>query len=399
MIDRAKIKQEAKTYFKNHLVMAVVLCLIFSIFQSLLAGKSFSNAGINLEYKIMDPASFNETYNKDEYSLPSEWRVHNFSYGSNGISRNSVYFNGGLLNLSGEHLNRKNFDRLNSRTGFFTRKFLREIVIVVPAIILISFVTLSFLLKIFVFYPIVVGKNKVIIDGLRNEGRDLNLKDMFYYLRHNYLSVFPKIILKNIYLIGWFLLLIFPGIYKSYQYFFVEYILADYPEMSLGDAIDLSKKMTDDCKFEIFIMGLSFLGWILVSYITLGIGFFFLNPYMEISFANLYLDRLDAVINNRKKDEDADLIVGSKNIYRKKDEKPENEDFFNRSYGDYFEKERDGEDFESQETREENSPEDDIQEEDQNINVKESYDEERVRDKLRELLREIKIEKNNKKRK
>ena len=41
-------------------------------------------------------------------------------------------------------------------------------------------------------------------------------------------------------------------------------------------------------KGELFVLGLSFIPWILLGCITLGIAFFWVGPYMCLTYANFY---------------------------------------------------------------------------------------------------------------
>lgn len=86
----------------------------------------------------------------------------------------------------------------------------------------------------------------------------------------------------------WTLLLIIPGIIKGYSYSMAFYILIDHPEMSVGEALKESMAITDGHKMDLFIMDLSFIGWGILSILTLGIGFFWLTPYSQTSWANAY---------------------------------------------------------------------------------------------------------------
>ncbi len=53
-------------------------------------------------------------------------------------------------------------------------------------------------------------------------------------------------------------------------------------------------------KWKFFCLNLRFLGWAILCLFTLGIGFLWLIPYMEISFAKFYDD-----INGRQAAEEA----------------------------------------------------------------------------------------------
>ena len=91
------------------------------------------------------------------------------------------------------------------------------------------------------------------------------------------------------FLLLWTLLLIVPGIVKSYEYRMVPYILAEQPDISSSDAFAISKEMMQGQKFEAFILDLSFIGWWLGSAITCGLlGIFWTAPYQAATNAELY---------------------------------------------------------------------------------------------------------------
>ena len=47
----------------------------------------------------------------------------------------------------------------------------------------------------------------------------------------------------------------------------------------------------DGHKMDLFLMSLSFIGWALLCILTLGIGFLWLFPYINVSIAKFYQDR------------------------------------------------------------------------------------------------------------
>lgn len=97
-------------------------------------------------------------------------------------------------------------------------------------------------------------------------------------------------LLMGIFVFLWTLLLIIPGIIKGFAYALVPYILVDKPELSANEAINLSMRMMKGHKFDFFWLCLSFIGWILLAILTLGIGMFWLMPYMYTSYAAFYQD-------------------------------------------------------------------------------------------------------------
>lgn len=86
----------------------------------------------------------------------------------------------------------------------------------------------------------------------------------------------------------WTFLFIIPGMIKSISYSMSMYILAENPEMGALEAITRSRKMMHGHKMESFILSLSFIGWILLGVITIGIAFIWVGPYMEATYANYY---------------------------------------------------------------------------------------------------------------
>ena len=106
----------------------------------------------------------------------------------------------------------------------------------------------------------------------------------------NYRNTFVTLLLTDLYLFLWSLLLFIPGIIKSYSYRLVPYILAEHPEMSPGEIITCSREMMDGNKAQAFWLDLSFIGWDLLSILTLGIlNLFWTHPYKESTNAALYL--------------------------------------------------------------------------------------------------------------
>ena len=94
-----------------------------------------------------------------------------------------------------------------------------------------------------------------------------------------------------LFIVLWSLLLIIPGIIAAYSYSMTFYILADDAYISPNEAMTKSKSMMDGHKMDLFLMSLSFIGWGLLCLLTLGIGFLWLIPYINVSIAKFYQDR------------------------------------------------------------------------------------------------------------
>ncbi len=94
------------------------------------------------------------------------------------------------------------------------------------------------------------------------------------------------------------LLLIVPGIIKALEYFFVHHIIHDNPDLDHKQARELSSRITDGFKGQLFILGLSFYPWIILELLTFGIAAIYVTPYMECTKA-MYYENLkhNAIVN------------------------------------------------------------------------------------------------------
>lgn len=88
----------------------------------------------------------------------------------------------------------------------------------------------------------------------------------------------------------WSLLLVIPGIIKSFAYSMAPFIAEDHPEYSVSQAISESCRMMKGHKFDLFYLYLSFIGWFLLSILSCGIGLLWLQPYVENAVAAFYND-------------------------------------------------------------------------------------------------------------
>ena len=86
----------------------------------------------------------------------------------------------------------------------------------------------------------------------------------------------------------WSLLFFIPGIVKSYSYSMAMYVLADNPGKPALECIKESQRMTNGYKMDLFVLQLSFIGWILLGCITFGIAYIWVGPYMSAAYANAY---------------------------------------------------------------------------------------------------------------
>ena len=69
----------------------------------------------------------------------------------------------------------------------------------------------------------------------------------------------------------------------------IPYILAENPTMPREEAFQISRRMMMGQKMDVFVLDLSFIGWFILEKISFGLaGLFFVRPYYETVFAELY---------------------------------------------------------------------------------------------------------------
>lgn len=148
--------------------------------------------------------------------------------------------------------------------------------------------SLSFI-SLFVLLPLAAGYSNS-MRVLLETGDNRLTNNSFSLAFGNWLHVVWGMILSTIYIFLWTLLLIIPGIIKSYSYALTPYILVEHPEMSANEAIEESMRLMDGHKFDLFYLQLSFIGWAILSILSLGLGVFWLIPYQMTAQAAFYRD-------------------------------------------------------------------------------------------------------------
>lgn len=191
-------------------------------------------------------------------------------------------------------------------------------------------------ISIFVAEPLKVGLCHFM---LRSADMDANLDNLIYPFRNNYKNIVWVTFIKNLYIGLWSLLgfiplviafwkfglaekiaellpmvqnesvtatmslttissvlvlatviFMIPAYIKQLQYSMVGYILAENPNMSVSKAIGKSKEMMVGNKWGYVKLAISFFGWYFIASTACCIGNFLLAPYIEQTFAQMYLE-------------------------------------------------------------------------------------------------------------
>lgn len=240
MWNRAELKDRAKGVLRRVYWAAVAVCLIAGIF----AGdfNASSGNGDGEEYSVTVPYT--------------DGTVRVGSHISNPLARTAVSVAAGLVGLA---------------------------VLTMGVLAAIIGLTVRFL----VGTPMEVGRNRFFLKARRERAQ---IGELFFGFRDgHYGHILLIMFLRSLKVFLWSLLLVIPGIIKSYEYCMVPYILAENPDLDSASVFALSRSMMDGQKMEAFVLDLSFLLWDLLGSITLGIAdVLWVTPYKAATKAELY---------------------------------------------------------------------------------------------------------------
>lgn len=152
-------------------------------------------------------------------------------------------------------------------------------------VFLVIFV-LILLVDVFIINPFEVGCRRFFI---RNLNEPAQIGNIGYGFDNNYRNVAKTMFFRDLFTVLWSLLFVIPGIVKAYEYMMIPYLLADNPQMTKEQAFAESKRMMQGQKWKAFVLDLSFIGWYILSGLTLGIlAIFYVSPYVNATHAALY---------------------------------------------------------------------------------------------------------------
>ena len=161
----------------------------------------------------------------------------------------------------------------------------RFLTVFMSAMLVVMFIAIA--LTVFVFTPLMIGAQRFFVVSHYQKAE---LNELGFAFSHSYLNIVKTMFLMNLYVFLWSLLLIIPGIIKSYEYRMIPYILAENPNIDSKQAFEMSRQMMDGNKWNAFVLDLSFMGWIILSVFTCGIlSIFYVNPYVFMTNAELYV--------------------------------------------------------------------------------------------------------------
>lgn len=252
-LDRALIKQQAKQLIKGQVFILFFISLVVSI----LVG------GVGVGSSIGSIGDMVDSF--DNGNLVNEFDKGYFdNFTGDGSSPNLDYFNdfNGSVSLA--------VNRLGNNSFVYTR--------------FNGLLTLA-------LAPLVITLEGLFILVIR--GRKFKVEDSFGYVfretfNSNYFRKLGLYVVFNILLILLTCLFIIPGVIFYFKSYFAFKLLADNPNLSIRDALRLSKQMTNDHKGELFALEISFIGWYFLVAITCGLASIYVTPYVSATKALYY---------------------------------------------------------------------------------------------------------------
>lgn len=246
MLSTSEIKKQALNNLKGKWSQVIVLTLIYTVVSSIISMASNFVPGISILLLVVTvPFSYGLIY-----SFMKIYRNENFSYGDLFTSSFT------------------NFAKVWKVTVHQLLKLIVPIILVFVSIII---------MVIGVVFSTIVASNNSLESS-------------------SWMSILSLIFL----LIGYFgyiaslIYLLVKELYYTLSY----YILYDNPDMPAKEIVEKSKEIMNGQRGKYFCLELSFIGWILLSILTFGIGLIFVTPYIQISALVFYEDRIGKLNNN-----------------------------------------------------------------------------------------------------
>lgn len=265
MWTRAELKSKAKFSFKRNYWKSVLISLILALIVG--GGSSGSSISSAVSNNLIGSSDSNVTddYSNDDSSLYDGNDFYDDTYDGN---------------------DEDDIDDLKSMADNTAGMMAIGIFLMVFIIVFVVLMAVVILLDVFIFNPLEVGCKKYY---LRNLNEPAQVGNIGYAFDNNYKNITKTMFFRDLFTVLWTLLFIIPGIVKSYEYQMIPYLLADNPQMTKEQAFEESKRMMQGQKWKAFVLDLSFIGWNILSALTLGIlGIFYVQPYMDATHAALY---------------------------------------------------------------------------------------------------------------
>ena len=167
-----------------------------------------------------------------------------------------------------------------------------QVVIIASISIIVFLAALAY--AFFVSNVINMGYHKFhmnMTDGILPEFKDLFSR----FKKGVYMDTVKLAALRFLYIFGWSLLFVIPGIIAIYNYSMSYYVMLDHPELTPAQCLRVSKAMMKGNRWRLFCLEFSFIGWAILSALALGLGNLVLTPYTFSAQTAFYRSIRDSV--------------------------------------------------------------------------------------------------------
>ncbi len=269
MWTRKDLKQKAKAALKRNYWKAVLVCLLLM----LLGGGGYSaSSGNGGAVGAVNTTEITTTEDADE-----AYDDVRFQTGSMVVAEKIGETVTEAITEVGE-----TFDNMTEEES---TAIMVAFVITFIILFIVVFV-IAFAFSAFIYNPILIGTNRFMLKSVEDKGK---LSELAYAFDHSYMNNVKTMFVRDIVVFLWSLLFVIPGIYKSYQYKMVPYLLAENPDMPYKEVLKRSTDMMNGNKWKAFVLDLSFILWSTLGIFTCGLlDILFTKPYIELTRAALY---------------------------------------------------------------------------------------------------------------
>ena len=283
-MDRKKIKKSAFKSLKRQYFKAVIICFLITVV--------FGN-GYTFVTKIFpneNPKELVTTVEKDKDDLKNKSKdeirndVKEKIEKQESVSKKEKYTRG-VLAVFANQVSSSNSLIIGILKAFNQLLFKNNISLF---LILLLGLFLDIFALLFIKNIIAVGKCRFFIESTRYKKVHID-KILFIYRVKRTLSVAKSMILTSFYQLLWNLTII-GGVIKHYSYLLVPYIIAENPNITGKEAINLSRKMMNGYKLEAFKLEISLIPWYILGTFTFQFSdLLFLAPYYQEILAEFYM--------------------------------------------------------------------------------------------------------------
>lgn len=275
MWDRKQIKATGKEAFKANYWRCVLVALIITLITG--AGAASGGAGgssVSPRGEINN--EIQDEINDDIYDIEEEFDFEQFLEENPDLDVEGLELEGTSAAISKQ--------AVPSGVG---EGLLTGGIIIAAIVFFILIMAVALVVSFLVLNPLMLGCRKFFYSNL---DAPADVGEVGYGFSKNYGGFVKALLLTDVYTLLWLLLFIVPGIIKGfYSYRLVPFILIDNPDIGAKAAVTKSREMMNGHKWKTFVYDLSFIGWTLLTILTLGLlGIFYVSPYKRSSDAQLY---------------------------------------------------------------------------------------------------------------